>query len=50
MTVPGVTVTGTLGPRYQEVLSPPALEFIAELHRAFEPTRQRLIAARAVRQ
>jgi len=48
--VPGVTVTGKLGPRYQEILAPRALELIAELHRAFEPTRKRLMADRAARQ
>ena len=43
-------MTGKLGPRYQEILTPQALALIAELHRAFEPTRKRLIADRAARQ
>jgi malate synthase len=45
--VPGVRVSGALGPRGEEVLSPPALAFLVELHRRFEATRRRLIAARA---
>ena len=48
--VPGVEVTGKLGPRYETVLTPEALSFLAELHRTFEPTRQRLLAGRAARQ
>src|SRR5437868_12850896 len=48
--VAGVQVTGKLGPRYQEVLSPDALAFLAELHRRFDATRKRLLAGRAARQ
>ncbi len=48
--VPGVAVTGRLGPRYHEILTPQALDFVADLHRKFEPTRKRLMAARAARQ
>src|SRR5262249_54877405 len=48
--VAGVQVTGKLGPRYQEVLTPDALAFLAELHRRFDATRKRLLARRAARQ
>jgi malate synthase len=48
--VAGVQVTGKLGPRYQEVLTPDALAFLAELHRRFDATRKRLLAGRAARQ
>jgi malate synthase len=48
--VPGVTIKGTLGPRYREILSPPALRFLADLHREFEAARERLLAARAEQQ
>jgi malate synthase len=46
----GVVVTGRMGPRYREILSPDALAFLADLHRRFEGTRQQLLAARAARQ
>jgi malate synthase len=49
-TVSGVLVSGNLGPRYGEILSTEALEFLADLHRTFEATRQRLLAARGARQ
>jgi malate synthase len=48
--VPGVEVSGRLGPRYETVLTPEALGFLADLHRTFDPTRQRLLAGRAARQ
>src|SRR2546426_369410 len=41
---------GKLGPRYQETLPPAALAFLVELHRRFDATRKRLLAARAARQ
>ena len=41
---------GRLGPRYDEVLTPEALRFLADLHRKFEAARERLLAARAERQ
>jgi malate synthase len=49
-TVAGVVITGKLGPRYEEILTPQALAFLAELHRRFDATRKRLLAARAARQ
>ncbi|MBV6487917.1 MAG: malate synthase A [Pseudorhodoplanes sp.] len=45
-----VALKGRIGPRYREILTPEALDFLAALHRAFEGRRRRLIAARAVRQ
>ncbi|MBA4789860.1 MAG: malate synthase A [Rhizobiales bacterium] len=46
----GVTITGALAPRYEEILTPEALAFVAELHRAFDATRRDLLAARDARQ
>ena len=46
----GVAIKGKLGPRYGEVLTPAALRFLADLHREFEATRERLLAARAEQQ
>ncbi|MPZ51065.1 MAG: malate synthase A, partial [Dehalococcoidia bacterium] len=46
-----VEVCGSMtGERFGEVLSPPALEFIADLHRRFDPRRRELLALRAQRQ
>ncbi len=48
----GVEIRGT-GPaveRSDEILSPDALVFVADLARTFEPTRRELLAARATRQ
>jgi malate synthase len=42
----GVEVRGPRPSRFDEVLSRPALEFIARLHREFNPTRERLLQAR----
>lgn len=46
----GIVVTGAAGPRYDEILTAEALDFLAGLHRAFEAERRRLLAARAERQ
>src|SRR5262245_53599102 len=35
---------------FSQILTPQALEFVAKLHRRFEPRRQELLAARAQRQ
>ena len=43
------TVTGSRVERQDEVLTPEALEFVAELHRRFEPTRRELLARRVQR-
>jgi len=46
----GVEVRGTPHPRFDEVLTPAALDFVARLHREFQPTRAALLAARHERQ
>ncbi|PHS24544.1 MAG: malate synthase A [Robiginitomaculum sp.] len=46
----GIEVNGALKPGFDEILSPDALAFIADLHRRFNPARQRLLAARTTRQ
>lgn len=46
----GVEITGPLGDRYDTVLSRNALQFVADLSRKFEKTRQDLMAARDARQ
>ena len=46
----GVKITGRMGPHYDEILSVPALEFLADLHRQFDARRLQLLAARAERQ
>ncbi|MGC9184583.1 MAG: malate synthase A [Thiomonas sp.] len=45
----GVTLTAPLQPGFDRILTPQALAFVAKLHRAFEPRRQQLLAARAAR-
>lgn len=39
-----------MNPQYNEILTPEALSFVANLHRQFNPTRQALIQRRAERQ
>jgi malate synthase len=46
----GVEVRGPFLARFDSVLTGPALEFIARLHREFNPTRQALLEARHERQ
>ena len=46
----GVTLAGTSGARYDEVLSFDALEFVADLQRMFVPRRTALLALREERQ
>jgi malate synthase len=46
----GVTIHGPWQDRYEEILTHDALEFLAQLHREFEPRRQRLLKARRERQ
>jgi malate synthase len=46
----GVTVTGKLSARFEEILTHDALAFVADLHRRFDATRKRLLALRAERQ
>ena len=46
----GIVVKGPRGDRYDEILSPAALGFLADLHRRFDGTRRRLLALRGERQ
>ena len=46
----GVEINGDIGPGYAEILTREALDLVADLHRRFEPERQRLMAAREARQ
>ncbi|HUN25994.1 MAG TPA: malate synthase A [Steroidobacteraceae bacterium] len=46
----GVALRYPLGPRHEEILTPAALEFVAALHRRFEPRRSQLLHARSARQ
>ncbi|MBI3370360.1 MAG: malate synthase A [Betaproteobacteria bacterium] len=46
----GMQVTGKITPEFAQILTPEALAFVAALHRAFDPRRQELLAARAARQ
>src|SRR5216117_2408315 len=45
-----LTVTGRVTAQFAEILSAEALDFIAKLHRQFEPRREELLARRAARQ
>ncbi|ORX60296.1 malate synthase A [Hesseltinella vesiculosa] len=49
-TVPGVAVLGRVSAREAEILSPATLQFIATLHRIFNPTRKTLLQKRVYRQ
>mgnify|MGYP002718405531 CR=1 FL=1 len=46
----GVTINAPMHPRFDEILTPEALSFVAKLHRKFEPRRQELLRARVERQ
>jgi len=46
----GVQVSAPISPAFATILTSEALAFVAALHRQFEPRRQELLAARAVRQ
>jgi malate synthase len=41
-----IRITGEMRPGYETILTKPALAFLEELHRRFEPTRQARLAAR----
>jgi malate synthase len=45
-----ISVSGRVTPALAQILSDEALEFVARLHRKFEPRRQELLARRAERQ
>ena len=46
----GIQVLGPVTPAVVRVLTPEALDFVAKLHRHFNPTRERLLHRRAERQ
>lgn len=45
----GMQITGAIEPGFESILTRDALELVAKLHRAFEPRRQTLLAARVER-
>src|SRR6185369_8899065 len=45
----GMQINAPILPGFETVLTLPALELVAKLHRAFEPRRQQLLAARVER-
>ncbi|HET6599073.1 MAG TPA: malate synthase A, partial [Burkholderiaceae bacterium] len=45
----GMQINAPILPGFETVLTLPALELVAKLHRAFEPQRQALLAKRAER-
>jgi len=47
---PAAVISGPMKPRFDEVLTPDALAFLADLHKRFDATRKRLLALRAERQ
>ena len=46
---PGVAINAPILPGFETILTERALALVAKLHRAFEPRRQELLAARVVR-
>jgi malate synthase len=48
--VSGVEIRAAVGARADEILSPPALAFLADLHRRFDARRRELLARRTERQ
>ncbi|CAG8618884.1 2623_t:CDS:2 [Ambispora leptoticha] len=48
--VPGVSILASVTPAQSQILSPEAIQFVAKLHRAFNPTRKALLQRRALRQ
>ncbi len=45
----GMTISAEITPAFAEILTPEALALVAKLHRAFQPRRKALLAARAER-
>ena len=43
----GIEVTGPTHERFDEILTPEALDFLASLHREFDARRRELLAARS---
>ena len=48
--LPGIAIVGPETPHADEVVTPEALGFVAQLHRSFDPRRQRLLGERRERQ
>jgi len=48
--LPGVEINAPIPPAFAEILSPAAIEFLADLQRQFGARRKELLAARVVRQ
>ncbi|KAG0039890.1 hypothetical protein BGZ82_006295 [Podila clonocystis] len=48
--VPGLTILAKVTPAQAEILTPEVLQFVATLHRTYEPTRQLLLQRRQQRQ
>jgi malate synthase len=46
----GIEIVGAFEERFDEILTPEALAFIADLHSNFDPTRRALLEARVDRQ
>lgn len=46
----GVTISGEIQPEHKKILTPPALAFLALLHRSFNGTRKALLERRKARQ
>jgi malate synthase len=46
----GVSIAAEVLPEFEEILTPKAMAFVAELHRRFEPHRKELLERRAARQ
>jgi malate synthase len=45
----GMQINAPILPGFEAILTPPALELVAKLHRTFQPRREQLLAARAER-
>jgi malate synthase len=48
--VPGVTILGPVTKAQEEILTPEAVKFVVQLHKAFNPTRKALLQARKDRE
>ncbi|RXZ45014.1 malate synthase A [Crenobacter cavernae] len=46
----GIELLGNVTPEFADILTPEALDFVAKIHRKFEPRRRELMAARVERQ
>ena len=45
----GMQINAPILPAFETILTLPALQLVANLHRAFDPRRQQLLGARALR-